>query len=57
MAIEIGSLVVRGSFGTPTADKAASTREIERRIEVMRRKVLDEVDQRLARAERRKTER
>jgi len=57
MAIEIGSLVVRGQFGKPSDDPVRAVREVECRVEILHRKLLEEVDDRLAGAERRKKER
>lgn len=56
MAVEVGSLVVRASFGGPRSDGG----EIERlRAEMarMRGQILDEVQEMIAEAERRARER
>lgn len=42
MGIEIGSLVVRGTFGEKDRTER-SEREVQRRLDEMRRQILDEV--------------
>jgi hypothetical protein len=55
MAVEIGTLVVRGAFGAPARDAAASV-DAET-LERWRRDILDEVRDLMAEAERRARER
>ena len=58
MAIEIGNLVVKGTFGRPQSpDKHARPEEIEARLRQMRLEILSEVREILAEADRRARER
>lgn len=60
MAIEIGTLVVRGSFGTAKAAAARRDAESEARLrrmlEDMRRRIRDETEEMIETAERRRRE-
>ncbi|MCB1313203.1 MAG: hypothetical protein KDK29_15610 [Sedimentitalea sp.] len=52
MTIEIGSLVVRGTFGRPQDARAGSAEASEERLRQWRREILDEVREMMAEAER-----
>ncbi|TCP40180.1 DUF5908 family protein [Rhodovulum marinum] len=57
MAIEIGTLVVRGTFGTAPRTAAQDGPEAEERLRALREEILDEVREMMAEAERRARER
>ena len=57
MAIEIGSLVVRGTFGNPHVVEAVTPERVAEQIGEMRRALLEEVRDILDDAERRARER
>ncbi len=52
MTIEIGSLVVRGTFGRPQDARPGSTEATEEQLRLWRREILDEVREMMAEAER-----
>jgi len=52
MAIEIGSLVVRGTFGRPETAGAQTESKIEEKLQLMRNDILEEVRDMMAEAER-----
>ncbi|MEL6678947.1 MAG: hypothetical protein AAFQ51_09585 [Pseudomonadota bacterium] len=56
MVVEIGSLVVRGSFGAPSPQKTDSD-EMAEALAQMRQDILDEVEEMIAKAEQRRRER
>ena len=55
MAIEIGSLVVRGTFG-PSATDTGSEARLKRELARLRREMIEEVQEMLAEADRRRRE-
>ncbi|WP_299672916.1 hypothetical protein [uncultured Roseobacter sp.] len=57
MAIEIGSLVVKGQFGPPTRDSRDGRLETERALAEMRRDILEDVREMMAEAARRSKDR
>lgn len=57
MAIEIGSLVVKGQFGPPVRDDRSQRAETERALAEMRREILDDVREMMAEAARRSKDR
>lgn len=57
MAVEIGSLVVRGTFGQPTAKGGVSPEELEEQLSMVRQSLLDEMRDLMEEAERRARER
>ncbi len=61
MSVEIGSLVVRGTFGSGGGGDArsggASAAEVAKELSRMRRQILEEVEEMLAEADRRRKER
>ena len=52
MSIEIGSLVVRGTFGRPQDNTPNSDAELEARLQQWRRDILSEVREMITEAER-----
>lgn len=59
MSVEIGSLVVRGTFGAGggAGDGPVDEAATEKRLVVLRRQILEEVEEMLAEADRRRKER
>ncbi|MGZ2260177.1 DUF5908 family protein [Roseobacter sp. A03A-229] len=57
MAIEIGSLVVKGQFGPPARDDRSQRAETERALAEMRREILEDVREMMAEAARRSKDR
>lgn len=59
MSVEIGSLVVRGTFGASggAGDKPANEAATEKKLVALRRQILEEVEEMLAEADRRRRER
>lgn len=52
MAVEIGTLVLKGRFGTGRGDDVAQREELERALEALRYDLLREVEDRLERGQR-----
>lgn len=52
MSIEIGSLVVRGTFGRPQDKEPDGTAEMEMRLQQWRREILADVREMITEAER-----
>lgn len=50
MAIEIGSLVVKGRFGPPGRSERDAQRDLERQMAELRRDLLDEMRELMAEA-------
>ena len=57
MAIEIGSLVVKGHFGPPGRSDREAQRDLERQMAELRRDILDEVREIMAEAANRPVDR
>ncbi|TCM86127.1 hypothetical protein [Rhodovulum steppense] len=57
MTIEIGSLVVRGSFGQPRPRAAADDEALEERLRLFREELVAELQDMMVEAERRARER
>lgn len=57
MAVEIGTLVLKGRFGPARDDSAAPQRDMEEALEMLRREILRDVDDKLQQAARRAWER
>lgn len=57
MAIEIGTLVLKGRFGPARTEAPARHTDFEEALEILRREMLREMDEKLEAAERRSRER
>lgn len=57
MAVEIGSLVVRGTFGQPSEAKGANAQALEEQLMILRRSMLEEMRDMLDEANRRARDR
>lgn len=57
MAVEIGTLVLKGRFGPARSEAPAPRDDIEDALEVLRAELLREMDEKLDAAERRARER
>ncbi|WP_299740712.1 hypothetical protein [uncultured Roseobacter sp.] len=57
MAVEIGSLVVRGTFGQSAGQGGVSPQEFEEQLMLMRRTMIDEMRDMIEEAHRRAQER
>lgn len=57
MAVEIGTLVLKGRFGPHPAETPGQDRAFEEALEVLRFELLREIDDKLQEAERRAWER
>ncbi len=57
MAVEIGTLVLKGRFGAARREEPDRSAEIEARLDALRDELLRDIDDRLDAAERRARER
>lgn len=57
MVVEIGSLVVRGSFGTAPAKPDTTSDDLREEAQLMRQDILHEVRNMIAELERRRSDR
>lgn len=57
MAVEIGSLVVRGTFGQPADKVGISAQDLEEQMLILRRTILEEMRDMMDEAERRARDR
>lgn len=57
MAVEIGTLVLKGRFGPARSETPAPREDLEDTLETLRRELLREMDDKLDAAERRARER
>ena len=44
MAVEIGTLIIKGAFGPPARTERDTGADLDRRLTAMRRRLLDEVE-------------
>jgi hypothetical protein len=57
MAVEIGTLVLKGRFGAARSETPAPREDLEAVLEALRQEILREIDDKLEAAERRARER
>lgn len=57
MAVEIGTLVLKGRFGPARTEAPARNEDLEEALETLRREVLREIDDKMRQAARRAWER